>query len=135
MTFILDTLSMLCCPIRDKDIVEIRNIDIPSRQVRRTIDLMENMNLDMANFIISQSRQHIVQNCVTYERNKFASYVELQYQMGNDPISVTREWVTRHAHSERSYSEAMAHAYLDVLEWEDKEWPEVLIFILTVIHY
>lgn len=125
MTFILDSLAALCCPIRDQEVVDIRNIHIPSRQVRKAIDLMENMNLDMANFIISQSRNHIVQNCVTYERNKFASFVDLQYRLGNDPIKITREWILRHVAPDRSFNETVANGFLEILEWGDKEWPEV----------
>lgn len=131
MDFILDSLAALCCPIRDQEVVEIRSIEVPSKQVRRTIDLMENMNLDMANFIISQSRSHIVENCVTYERNKFASFVDIQYRMGNDPIKVTRSWILPHTIPERSFNETMAYAFLDILEWGDKDWPEVHAIILN----
>lgn len=125
MAYILDTLVQLCCPIRDKEIAEIRTLDLPSQQVKKTIDLMENMNLDMANFIIEQSREHLVQNCVMYERNKFATYVELQYKIGTDPVEITRNWVKRHVIDDRPFVDAMAYAYLEALDWGDQQWPEV----------
>lgn len=86
---------------------------------------MENMNLDMANFIIEQSREHLVQNCVMYERNKFATYVELQYKIGTDPVEITRNWVKRHVIDDRPFVDAMAYAYLEALDWGDQQWPEV----------
>lgn len=120
MAFVLDTLSVLCCPVRDQEIIVIRDMvmdDVPfSRQIKKALDLMEDMNLDMANFIIRQSRPLLIQNCVMYEREQFALYIEQRYQSGVDPIPVTRDWITRNRGPlDSPFSEVMSSAFLEIL--------------------
>lgn len=126
MAFVLDTLSVLCCPVRDQEIIEIRDMvldEVPySRQLKKVLDLMEDMNLDMANFIIRQSRPLIIQNCVIFEREQFALYIEQRYQNGVDPIPVTRDWITRNrGPSDSPYGEVMASAFLEILMSDNEE--------------
>lgn len=131
MEFILDTLSALCCPLHDQELLEIRNIEVASRQIQECIELMELMNLDMANFVISQSRHHVFQNCVMYERANFANFLETTYWLGRDPLRIIRGWILRHQIPERSFSETMARCFAELLSYEDNvAIPETLLLDL-----
>lgn len=113
----------------------------PSDAYKGILDVMADMQLDMTNFYISQIRPVIVENCVKYERSKFAELMEIQYKQvaGTevDPIANTRSWISKHATDSPSNEVMIGNAYAELLNWSNDEWPEVstikyLLLILVV---
>lgn len=132
MQLVLGTLASQCCPMHDQQILNIRRMELPSHQIRESINLMEIMNLDMANFVIQQSRKHIILSCGAYERSNFATYVETAYKNGRDPIALTRNWINRHKVPGRNFSLTMAFCFAELIgEKKIREIPETLILDWT----
>jgi len=122
-------LGQLCCPARDVQVEALKEIEKPSEVLRGLMELMEQMQLDMANFLISQIRPTIIQNCVNYERLKFAKYMDFEYQLKTDALRVTRTWLLREKQEDRTPTMAIGHAFGSVLFWKEQDWPEVTINI------
>ncbi|CAL8121366.1 unnamed protein product [Orchesella dallaii] len=128
LDLILATLAMVCCQVRDREILDCRKMTHKPSKVRKISELIEDVNLDMGNFIIGQCRNTIIQHCISYERDKFAGYVQTEYLIGNDPLAATRSWILRHTIPSRSFEEVMAYSFAEIVfdNWENKEWPETL---------
>lgn len=47
-------------------------------EIRNVFILLDKMHMDLANFTIKQMRPYIRQQAVTYERTKFATFLEAQ---------------------------------------------------------
>ena len=45
------------------------------------MELLDLMKLDMANFLVKKYRPHILQKSVSYEKEKFIQFLELQTSM------------------------------------------------------
>jgi PREDICTED: similar to testis-specific protein pbs13 (t-complex 11 ) len=48
---------------------------------RGIMELLDLMKLDMANFLVKKYRPHILQKSVSYEKEKFIQFLELQTSM------------------------------------------------------
>jgi len=90
--YIIDVLAKVCAPCRDARIAELRktrDVVLLFRELMKTLDLMK---LDMANFLIEQTRPLIQQHSVEYERDKFQKLLEAQK---NEKLQYTKEWLYR----------------------------------------
>lgn len=87
---------------------------------------MEQMHLDMANFLIGQIRPTIINNCIEYERKKFAHFIEMEYKLNSDALRVTRSWILRHTIPDRPHLTVIGRALAEVLNWEERDFPEVI---------
>lgn len=79
MHFIFDELSHISSGIRETEIVEDHNL---SCQVWRILERIENISLELTNYAISQSGPHLFENCIVYERQKFAGFLTSQVEKG-----------------------------------------------------
>jgi len=132
--FIIDVLGKLCCPARDKDILLLKNLTRPSEIFQGILEVMEKMQMDLANFFLQQYRPLIINQCVAYERKKFADHLEMQYRLDKDGLRITREWILRHQDRMPDFDEVLGDAYVDILEWsESDQWPEVSS-VVRILH-
>ena len=126
--FILEILGQLCAPSRDEEIAALKSLSEPVKVLRGILEVMEKMKLDMANFYIQQFRPTIVQNCIQYERKKFAHFLDLEYRLQEDGLRNTRLWLLKHKAEGLDATAVVRKAFCETLQWgPGKEgWPEVL---------
>ena len=72
LTLLTEIKAMLCAPVRDERLAELKEETKVVPLFRGIMDLLEQMKLDMANFTIRQVRPVIVS--VEYERLKFREF-------------------------------------------------------------
>jgi len=123
--YILGIMGMLCAPVRDDRINQLKQIKhvVPIfRGIMETLDLMK---IDMANFAIQQARPLIVSKSVEYEQAKFAEFLENL----DDGLVQTRQWLVRHSPSQEEMDDpkykkllgarVLNEAYVEILEWDE----------------
>ncbi|CAH8621414.1 unnamed protein product [Heterobilharzia americana] len=96
---VINLMKRFCAPIRDQEVEELRKIIDPIDAFRQTFILLDKMHMDLANFTIEQMRPYIRQQAVTYERTKFATFLEAQQKIGIDGLGYTRDWI-KQAHND-----------------------------------
>jgi hypothetical protein len=104
---------------------ELKKMEKPSELFKGILELMDQMQLDMANFLISQIRPSLIATCVDYERLKFSQFIELEYRLHEDGLRVTRSWILRHRSPDRTHAVVVGHAFGEILVWKEADWPEV----------
>uniref|UniRef100_A0A8B9DES7 TCP11 n=1 Tax=Anser cygnoides TaxID=8845 RepID=A0A8B9DES7_ANSCY len=117
-TYILDTMAMLCAPVRDEDVQGLQSLSDPAQLLRvvtfvlpscspieeqssvkeifRVLDLMKT---DMLNFSIQSLRPHLQDHSIQYEQKKFQELID---KLPNS-LDHTTEWL-REAAAEASAS-------------------------------
>ncbi|KAJ7332973.1 hypothetical protein JRQ81_015153 [Phrynocephalus forsythii] len=70
-TYILDTMAILCAPVRDEELQKLRVIADPVYLLREILRILDLMKMDMVNFTIQTLRPHLQEHSVQYERKKF----------------------------------------------------------------
>ena len=93
--YILGLMGMLCAPVRDERLTELKEETNVMPLFRGIMDLLEQMKLDMGNFTIQQVRPVIVSQSVECEKLKFREFLETREGEENGLVSA-REWLTRH---------------------------------------
>ena len=93
-------MGMLCAPVRDERLAELKEETKVVPLFRGIMDLLEQMKLDMANFTIRQVRPVIVS--VEYE--KLREFLETREGEENGLVS-TREWLTRYNPTEEELND------------------------------
>jgi len=116
--FVIHLLSQMCCPIRDSDIAALRNLTDTAEVFRGIMETMDLMKLDMANFHIQQFRPLIIQNCVKYEKEKFANCMEMEYRFRHDSLKETRKWLLKYKADDLEPRAAIAKAFRALLDYE-----------------
>ncbi|XP_063727072.1 T-complex protein 11-like protein 2 isoform X2 [Symsagittifera roscoffensis] len=94
-TLILDTLARVCAPCRDARIAQLRNTTdtvVMLRELMKTLDLMK---LDMANYLIEQSRPLLQMHSVETERRHFDALLQAHKKDKVDALHRTKEWLCR----------------------------------------
>lgn len=92
---VINLMKTFCAPIRDAEVESLRKITDPVEAFRNVFVLLEKMHMDLANFTIAQMRPYIRQQAVTYERKKFATFLEAQQKLGIDGLASTRGWIKK----------------------------------------
>merc|ERR1719369_2562153 len=132
--YILGIMGMLCAPVRDERLAELKEMTAVVPLFRGIMDLLEQMKLDMANFTIQQVRPVIVSQSVEYEQIKFREFLASQ----EDGLAATREWLVRHSPSQEEKDDPkyrkllgqriLNEAYSEILEWDEYyPLPETLV--------
>jgi len=126
-TYVIDLMSKLCAPVRDEEIAELRKIKQVVPLFQGIMKTMDNMKLDMANFMVQQARPIIVSQSVEYEKIKFTEFLQTQV----DGLEFTRAWLKRHAPADDDsaandprykklvVNRIMTDAFVEILEWDD----------------
>lgn len=102
LTLLTENKAMLCAPVRDERLAELKEETKVVPLFRGTMDLREQTKLDMANFTIRQVRPVIVS--VEYEKLKFREFLETREGEENGLVS-TREWLTRYNPTEEELND------------------------------
>ncbi|CAG7717199.1 unnamed protein product [Allacma fusca] len=126
--FIVSILSQLCAPSRDEEILALQQLTQPVQIFKGILEVMEKMKLDMANFYVQQFRPAIVQNCLQYERKKFADFLDLEYRLEEDGLRCTRNWLIKNKAAGLDTSTIMCKSFSEILLGlnENQNWPETL---------
>ncbi|XP_035424961.1 T-complex protein 11 homolog isoform X3 [Cygnus atratus] len=148
-TYILDTMAMLCAPVRDEDVQGLQSLSDPAQLLREIFRVLDLMKTDMLNFSIQSLRPHLQDHSIQYERKKFQELVD---KLPNS-LAHTTEWLREAvAEASASLSESQPHSaalqgavggstalpsltsvlnqgYVNLLCWEpgQKEYPETLL--------
>ncbi|CAH8631660.1 unnamed protein product [Schistosoma rodhaini] len=96
---VINLMKQFCAPIRDQEIEDLRKINDPIDAFKNVFVVLDKMRMDLANFTIKQMRPYIRQQAVTYERTKFATFLEAQQKLGIDGLAHTRNWI-KQAHDD-----------------------------------
>jgi len=135
--YILGLMGMLCAPVRDERLAELKEETKVVPLFRGIMDLLEQMKLDMANFTIQQVRPVIVSQSVEYEKLKFREFLETREGEENGLVS-TREWLTRHNPTEEELNDPkykkllgqriLNDSFVELLQWDEYyTLPETLV--------
>nr|CAH8865690.1 unnamed protein product [Trichobilharzia regenti] len=154
---VINLMKQFCAPVRDQEVEDLRKIDDPVESFRNVFLLLDKMHMDLANFTIEQMRPYIRQQAVTYERDKFATFIEAQQKLGIDGLRHTRDWIKQAYADVNSLSQQsnecsnsinssgvkptkdnsmasltpnniLREAYLKLLTWpRDQDWPETML--------
>ncbi|XP_015789829.1 T-complex protein 11-like protein 1 [Tetranychus urticae] len=137
--YILSVMARLCAPIRDEKIRQLTQTREVVPLFRGIMELLGEMRLDMANFLVQQIRPQILQQSVTYERKKFTEFLENQAKLGkSDGLEYTKKWLKRnyeeHDFSGESTKEiinkVLTSSYVQLLVWDEslqEMFPETLL--------
>lgn len=89
INFVVGTMEKLCAPVRDDAVKAIRNTrDLPD-SFRAILELLDQMNLDLANYRIQALRPYLKDISVEYEKEKFSTALK----NGKAGLVRTREWL------------------------------------------
>ncbi|XP_075766552.1 T-complex protein 11 homolog isoform X3 [Pelodiscus sinensis] len=91
--YILDTMAMLCAPIRDEEVQRLQGVTDPVQLLREIFRVLDLMKMDMANFTIQSLRPHLQDHAIHYEQKKFQ---ELLAKLPNS-LDHTTEWLSKAA--------------------------------------
>ncbi|RCH99763.1 hypothetical protein CU098_001631 [Rhizopus stolonifer] len=87
--YVLQTMSNMCAPVRDSEIQDTKSMSIID-QMKSILAILDNMNLDLANFRLRSLRPHLMSMAVEYEREKFATMIN----QGTIQLVRTKAWLT-----------------------------------------
>merc|ERR1719350_1164522 len=135
--YILGLMGMLCAPVRDERLAELKEETKVVPLFKGIMDLLEQMKLDMANFTIQQVRPVIVSQSVEYEKLKFREFLDTREGEENG-LASTREGLTRHNPTEEELNDpkykkllgqrVLNDSFAELLEWDEYyTLPETLV--------
>ncbi|KAI8363832.1 T-complex protein 11-domain-containing protein [Choanephora cucurbitarum] len=90
ISYVLNTMSGMCAPVRDEEIQNAKASPGMIDQIRSILTILDNMNLDLANFRLRSLRPHLMSIAVEYEREKFATMLN----QGTIQLVRTKTWLT-----------------------------------------
>ncbi|EJD76432.1 hypothetical protein LOAG_16612 [Loa loa] len=136
---IIELLSRLCAPARDKMVNDLRKKTDNVDMLRGLCELLDLMKLDMANFFVQVNRSVVEKHSAEYERTQFTKLLDRNPEL---ELS-TMEWLCRHISmtstdgpsAKKSFedlnnsevSDIISNAYMELLEWDFQyTYPETL---------
>ncbi|KAI8387531.1 T-complex protein 11-domain-containing protein [Blakeslea trispora] len=90
ISYVLNTMSGMCAPVRDQEIQGAKASESMIEQMKLILTILDNMNLDLANFRLRSLRPHLMSIAIEYERNKFAAMLN----QGTIQLVRTKTWLT-----------------------------------------
>ncbi|XP_040838882.1 T-complex protein 11 homolog isoform X2 [Ochotona curzoniae] len=89
--YILNTMTLLCAPVRDEEVQKLENITDPVQLLRGIFQVLSLMKMDMVNYTIQSLQPQLQEHSIQYERAKF------QEQLNNQPnlLDHTTKWLTQ----------------------------------------
>ncbi|OZJ03335.1 hypothetical protein BZG36_04213 [Bifiguratus adelaidae] len=96
LDFVWNTMAAICAPVRDEQVQELKAMvataDVVD-QFKATLELLDEMNLDLANFQIATLRPFLTSKAQEYERQSFARAIQEQRIPASLPK--TRAWLQK----------------------------------------
>ncbi|KAI9313091.1 T-complex 11 [Dichotomocladium elegans] len=89
LRFVVHIMSQICAPVRDEAIRNIGEIESPIQRLQATLEMLDEMLLDLGNYRLRALRPHLIPIAVEYERSKFAE------SLANGAVGLarTRNWL------------------------------------------
>ncbi|XP_041490919.1 T-complex protein 11 homolog isoform X2 [Microtus oregoni] len=156
--YILNTMVLLCAPVRDEAVQRLENIADPVRLLRGIFQVLGLMKMDMVNYTIQSLQPQLQEHSIQFERAQFQERLNKQPSLLNH----TTKWLTQAAAdltrppancpdtldssstpgpspSDAAASEPLSPAmvlsqgFLNLLIWdpENEEFPETLLMDRT----
>ncbi|CAO2608814.1 T-complex protein 11 homolog [Lemmus lemmus] len=156
--YILNTMVLLCAPVRDEAVQRLENIADPVRLLRGIFQVLGLMKMDMVNYTIQSLQPQLQEHSIQFERAEFQERLNKQPSLLNH----TTKWLTQAAAdlttppanypdtldssstpgpspSDTAASEPLSPAmvlsqgFLNLLIWdpENEEFPETLLMDRT----
>ncbi|XP_014589844.3 T-complex protein 11 homolog isoform X2 [Equus caballus] len=91
--YILNTMTLLCAPIRDEAVQKLESVTDPVRLLRGIFQVLGLMKMDMVNYTIQSLQPHLQEHSVQYERAKFQELLDKQPGL----LDHTTKWLTQAA--------------------------------------
>ncbi|PNJ88743.1 TCP11 isoform 10 [Pongo abelii] len=91
--YVLNTMALLCAPVRDEALQKLENITDPVWLLRGIFQVLGLMKMDMVNYTIQSLQPHLQEHSIQYERAKFQELLNKQPSLLNH----TTKWLTQAA--------------------------------------
>uniref|UniRef100_A0AAG5DKN9 Uncharacterized protein n=1 Tax=Anopheles atroparvus TaxID=41427 RepID=A0AAG5DKN9_ANOAO len=86
--FIIGMMGMSCCKARDEEVAELtKKMDLVDR-LRGIMETLENMQLDMANYVLGMARSELTKHSIVFERQNLRAAI-------GDQHAATLAWLKR----------------------------------------
>ncbi|XP_053973178.1 T-complex protein 11-like protein 1 isoform X2 [Hylaeus anthracinus] len=134
--YVISIMSKVCAPVRDGKIRELSQKTDVIEIFKGIMEVLQLMQLDLANFTITMMRPNIVASSIEYEKAKFAEFLKICA----NGLPYTEKWLLRHfdptkikdssadVNAVRQITHCLlAEAYLDLLEWDFTPETETLM--------
>lgn len=141
--YIIDTMALLCAPVRDPEVRALRDLQHPVELLRGIFRVLGLMKADMVNFTIQSLRPHLLQQAVQYERAKFQQILDKQPASLNNTTVWLQTAASQEASAMRAQSDSpspdsqgpisataiLNRAYVRLLHWDpqDQKYPETVL--------
>ncbi|KAM6185087.1 T-complex protein 11 homolog [Rhynchocyon petersi] len=89
--YILNTMTLLCAPVRDEAVQNLENVADPVQLLRGIFRVLSLMEMDMVNYTIQSLRPHLQEHAIQYERAKFQELLNKQPGL----LDHTIKWLTQ----------------------------------------
>ncbi|KAH8552201.1 T-complex 11 [Umbelopsis sp. PMI_123] len=89
INFVISIMEKLCAPVRDDAVRAISSAGDLTDTFRAILELLDQMNLDLANYRIQALRPYLKDISIAYERDKFSSAL----MNGKIGLARTRDWL------------------------------------------
>lgn len=89
INFVIRTMEKLCAPVRDDAVHAISSAGDLADTFRAILELLDQMNLDLANYRIQALRPYLKDISIEYERDKFSTAL-INGKIG---LAKTRDWL------------------------------------------
>jgi hypothetical protein len=130
IAYVLDLLPRICSPARDEEVQALRAAtnEEYTKRLQRLLDVLEDLQLDHANFILHIMRPQVIPEAVPYEQRFFAD----DLAQNRTSLTKTRSWLLEaksQLPADANAKEIHAHAFLNLLfadEISDAAIPETM---------
>lgn len=89
LTWICEKMLTMCAPVRDKDIRSLISENDSGIVLRRIMEILDDMKMDLANFHLQSLKPHLQQQAIEYEQTKFNQALS----QGSVSLEKTKEWL------------------------------------------
>ncbi|XP_060532259.1 T-complex protein 11-like protein 1 isoform X2 [Cylas formicarius] len=136
--YVISIMAKMCAQVRDDKIRKLTETTDVVDTFKGILEMLELMQLDMANFTLQMIRPDIINHSVELEREKFANFLKVQ----TDGLEHTKKWLLKYVNTEislpkdveydkfiRTFSKrAFWQACTDLLDWDRSQpYPETFI--------
>ncbi|XP_076231625.1 T-complex protein 11-like protein 1 isoform X2 [Calliopsis andreniformis] len=134
--YVISIMSKVCAPVRDAKIRELSQKRDVIEIFKGIMEVLQLMQLDLANFTITMMRPTIVASSIEYEKAKFAEFLKIN----TNGLQYTERWLLRHfdpakatVHSSdvnavrQLTHNLLTEAYFDLLQWDFSPDTETLM--------
>ncbi|KAF1743203.1 hypothetical protein MXB_5297 [Myxobolus squamalis] len=147
LTLMIDTIAKICSPARDIQVEELRAIKSPTIEfLKKLILVLDDMRIDMCNFLLAQHRKKIIEHAVNFEWNIFLSYREKISELA---LPRTIAWLKNAtqtaqfnqiiskscAYSDYESQQIVEYGYKSLIFLDETDYPETVMLDINRINF